>query len=354
MDEPLKLPRQYPSSTHEVVVVLEDVHLSIDGDIDTGSRSYELISYHCISKPDEICDRIQCASIVIATQSFITSDSLGEAPYLKCIITPTAGINHIDVEECRRRGIKVAKCNGSTSLAVPDHALSLYFAARRKTVLLHNDIRTLDEEGRNSWKRQRSIATKLQTANGHPPCSIDEEVVGIIGYGCIGKRISVLCQGLGMQVLVAERKNGTSIERTSEESAIRHPFKDVIARATVLFICCTASADTRFMIDAAELSTMRPEMVMINVSRGNILNTDAVVTALRKCLISGVAVDVFDHEPASTPKDSAFLAEDTKDLNLTFSPHVGYFSTKTVVTMKMMVKNHIKSFVEGNFDRFVV
>ncbi|RWA08406.1 hypothetical protein EKO27_g6689 [Xylaria grammica] len=354
MDEPLKLPQQCPSSTHEVIVVLEDVHLSIGGKIDTGSRSYELISYHSISKPDEIRDRVQCASVVIATQAFITSDSLGEAPYLKCIITPTAGINHIDVEECRRRGVKVAKCTGSTSLAVPDHALSLYFAARRKTVLLHNDVRTLDEEERNSWKRQGSIATKMQTANGHPPYSIDEEVVGIIGYGCIGKRLSVLCQGLGMEVLVAERKGVTSIERTSKESVIRHPFKDVVKQATVLFICCTSSSDTKFMIDAAELSTMRPETVIVNVSRGNILNTDAVIEALRKALISGVAVDVFDHEPASTTKDSAFLAEDTKHLNLTFSPHVGYFSTKTVVTMEMMVKNHIKSFVAGNFNNFIV
>ncbi|KAI0112399.1 D-isomer specific 2-hydroxyacid dehydrogenase [Nemania sp. FL0031] len=169
----------------------------------------------------------------------------------------------------------------------------------------------------------------------------------------LGKRLSVLCQGLGMEVMVSERKAVTSVDRLGKGSAIRHPFRDVIERATVLFICCTSSSETQNMIDAAELSTMRPEAVIVNVSRGDVLNTDAAVKALRKDLISGVTVDMFDHEPASTAEDSAFFAEDSKDLNLTFSPRVGYLSTQAVVTMKMMVRTCIKSFVAGNFDDFI-
>lgn len=145
----LKLPEGLPSSTHEVIVLLEEVHMVLE-DIDTAARTHEYISYQRISKAEEVRERIQCASIVIAPQAFITAESLGDAPHLKCVITPTAGTNHIDVEECRRRGIKVAKCLGSTSLAVPEHALSLYFAARRKTIMLHNEIRTVDEDGKNS------------------------------------------------------------------------------------------------------------------------------------------------------------------------------------------------------------
>ncbi|KAI0141244.1 D-isomer specific 2-hydroxyacid dehydrogenase [Xylariaceae sp. FL1272] len=353
MDAPLKLPHKYPSPTHDVIVVLEEVHLSIDGTIDTGSRTNELISYHRISKPDEVRDRIQCASIVVATQSFITPESLGEAPYLRCIITPTAGINHVDLNECRRRGIRVAKCEGLTSLAVPDHALSLYFAARRKTVLLHNDIRAVDADGTNSWKRQHSLAFKMQTANGHPPCSIDEEIAGIIGYGFIGKRLSELCQRLGMTVIVSERKGASSI-READNSVTRKLFDEVIGQATVLFICCPSSPDTEGMIAKAELDRMRPEVVLVNVSRGNVMNTAATIEALRSHRISGAAVDVFDSEPASTVRDSAFLNPDTRDLNLTFSPHVGYFSTKTIATVKTMVKTHIKDYASGDFGAFVV
>lgn len=136
----LKTPQQLPSSTHEVIVVLEETHLVVD-DVDTAPRSHQLVSYFNVSQADEVRERIQCASVVIATQALITAESLGEAPYLyvgpihrarplidgvrKCIITPTAGTNHIDLDECRRRGIRVARCVGSTSPAVAEHALSL-------------------------------------------------------------------------------------------------------------------------------------------------------------------------------------------------------------------------------------
>ncbi|KAI0906732.1 D-isomer specific 2-hydroxyacid dehydrogenase [Ustulina deusta] len=349
----IKLPKQLPSPTHEVIVVLEEVHLAVDH-VDTTPRSHEIISYHRIAEAEEIRCRIQCASIVIATQAFITAESLGKAPHLKCVITPTAGTNHIDLDECRRRDIKVAKCAGSTSPAVAEHAMSLYFAARRKTVLLHNDIRTVDERGENSWKRQRSIAWKMQTANEHPPCSIEEEVVGIIGHGHIGKRLEAFCTALGMKVLIAERKSGAPARDTAEETTQRTPFGEVIRTATVLFISCTSSGDTRNMIDAAELGAMRPETVIVNVSRGNVVNTAEVVKALRERRISGAAADVFDREPASTEQDSAFLAENTRNLNLTLSPHVGYFSSKTVVTMKAMVREQIKNFVDGDFTKFEV
>ncbi|KAI0095555.1 D-isomer specific 2-hydroxyacid dehydrogenase [Nemania sp. FL0031] len=353
MDMP-KEPKQPPSSTHEVIVVIDDCHLVVDH-VDTSPRSHEIISYRRITQPEEVCRRIQCASIVIATQTFITAESLGEAPHLKCVITPTSGTNHIDLEECKRRGIKVAKCPGSISPAVADHALSLYFAARRKTVLLHNDIRTVDEHGKNSWKRERSVASKTDTANKHPPCSIEDETVGIIGHGFIGKRLATFCEALGMKVLIAERKSGTSTRNnTVGETTERTPFDEVIRTATVLFICCLSDEHTINMIDAAEIGTMKPEMIIVIVSRGNVVNTAEVIKALREQRISGAAADVFDQEPASTEEDSAFLAEDTKDLNLTFSPHVGYYSTKTDVVMKKMVREQIKNFVNEDFSKFEV
>ncbi|KAJ8110569.1 hypothetical protein ONZ43_g5836 [Nemania bipapillata] len=349
----LEVPKQLPSSTHEVIVVLEEVHLAVD-QIDTAPRSHEIISYHRIAQADEIRRRIQCASIVIAAQAFITAESLGEAPYLKCVVTPSSGTNHIDLDECRRRGIRVAKCLGPTSFAAAEHALSLYFAARRRTVLLHNELRIVDEHGENSWKRQHSLAFKMQMANQRPPCAIDAEVVGIIGHGHIGKRLEAFCKGLGMKVLIAERKNGGPARNTAEEMVERTAFDEVIRTATVLFLSCSSNGDTRNMIDAAEISAMRPEIVIINVSRGDVVNTAEVIKALREQRISGAAADVFDREPASTEEDSAFLAEDTKALNLTLSPHLGYFSSKTLVTMKAMVREQIKKFIEGDFRNFEV
>lgn len=359
MDDTLKLPQQLPSSTHEVIVVLDEVHFAVEN-IDTTPRSHEIISYHRIATADDVRSRIQCASIVIATQAFITAESLGEAPYLKCIITPTSGTNHIDVDECRRRGVRVAKCPGSTSPAVAEHALSLYFAARRKTVQLHNDIRAVDEQGSNAWKRQRSVALKMQTANKQPPPSIEEEVVGIIGHGNIGKRLETFCKALGMTVLIASRKGAPAIptqqqqQQDTKTTPHRTPFTEVLRKSTILFLTCVSNASTKNLLGATELHTLRPEAVIINVARGNVLDTEAAVQALREQRISGVAVDVYDREPASGAEDSLFLAPETETegLNLTFSPHVGYFSTKTVEVMKRMVRGRVREFVRGEFGTF--
>lgn len=241
--------------------------------------------------------------------------------------------------------------------SVADHALSLYFAARRKTVIFHNEIRNVDNRGENSWKQQGSIAFKMQTVNGSPPLSIEQEAVGIIGHGHIGKRLETFCNALGMKVLISDRKSGPIIRhginnREDKPPTVRIPFEEVIRSASVLFIACTFNEDSRNMIDAPELSVMRPEMIIINVSRGGVMRTSAVVQALQEKRISGAAVDVYDQEPASTEDDSKFLAENTKDLNLTFSPHVGYFSTKTVLTMKSMVQDHINHFISGDFTHF--
>ncbi|KAI2631185.1 D-isomer specific 2-hydroxyacid dehydrogenase [Xylaria nigripes] len=347
----VRLPKQLPGPTHEVIVILEEVHLAIEN-IDTAPRSHELISYWRSASADEVRSRIQCASIVVATQAYITAESLGEAPYLKCVITPTAGTNHIDVDECRRRGIKVATCPGSTSLAVPEHALSLFFAARRKTVTIHNLVRTVDENGRNAWKREGSLAYKMQTANGNPPLSLRQEVVGIIGYGHIGKGLERLCKGLGMKVLIIERKKtaGSLVPEsvTNGIPSVRTPFEEAMRSATVLFISCPFNEETHNLIDEPELAVMRPETIIINVSRAGVMRSSAVVQALREKRISGVAVDVFEREPASTEEDSALLAEDTKDLNLIVSSHLGYYSEGTFTTVKAMVNEHIKNFVLGN------
>ncbi|KAF3015108.1 hypothetical protein E8E14_012724 [Neopestalotiopsis sp. 37M] len=298
--EPIRQPQRPALADHEVIVLLEGVHLTFE-DIDTAPlKTHEMITYHRVTAPAEVRERIQCASIVIATQCRINAESLGEAPHL------------------------------------------------------------VDEENKNSWKREGSIAYKMQTANGQPPLSIEQEVVGIIGYGSIGKRLATFCRALGMQVLISERKGAIETRKTDSSSSdggtapviSRTPFDQVIQTATVLVLCCTFTESSRHLIDAAELSVMRPEAILINVSRGGILNNAAVVGALRDRRISGLAVDVFDSEPASSAEDSALLAAEARDLNIILSPHVGYFSTKTVLTMKAMVRDHIKSFVEGDYSKF--
>ncbi|CAJ2508905.1 Uu.00g139310.m01.CDS01 [Anthostomella pinea] len=310
----IKFPKQLPSATHEVVVLLAPVHLNLK-DIDSDPRSHELISYHNLSKSDEIRERVQHASIITTTTAHINAESLGQAPRLKRVITPTAGINHIDQDECHRD----------------------YFAARRKTVTLHNVVRDTDEHGDNQWKKNGCVAHQMQMADNLPPLPLNQDVAGIIGYGNIGTRLATLCGALGMKVLISGRKgntasqgdpdseddtdsqgdNDTSSTESEDTTVLRIPFDRVIKSATVLFISCVLNRETHHLIDTQQLDAMR-KAIIINVARGGVLNAKA-----------------------------AFLGEDTKDLNLTLSPYVAYNSQQSVLTMKRVVKDHIKDYVSG-------
>ncbi|KAI1496798.1 hypothetical protein F5X99DRAFT_413769 [Biscogniauxia marginata] len=106
------------------------------------------------------------------------------------------------------------------------------------------------------------------------------------------------------------------------------------------------------MIDTPEPSVVKPEAIIIHVSREGIMNTASVIQASRAKQISGVTLKVFGQEPAGTEKDSAFLPEDAKDLNLTFSPHVGYFYRMAKLTIKSMAMEHVRNDVSRNYANF--
>ncbi|KAJ8132114.1 hypothetical protein O1611_g1510 [Lasiodiplodia mahajangana] len=179
---------------------------------------------------------------------------------------------------------------------------------------------------KKSWKRKRSNAAKMETANGRLPRSLDE-VTGIIGYGNIKAR-----SGLGHPTSV--RPYPQASHGTFHELYVEFKKKN---------------KKTRNSIHTAELGAMQWEAAVISVSRGNVMSNVMAIKALRENPISGVAVGVFDREPVSILKDSAFLSKELKALSVAFSTYAAYFSNKSVVTMKAMVGGHIKNHIAEDF-----
>ncbi|KAI1362331.1 D-isomer specific 2-hydroxyacid dehydrogenase [Xylaria arbuscula] len=358
--EPLREPVQQPSSTHEVIVSLDEEHFPLDDyNIGALTRTYEIIKYQRTQNWGLVRERIKYASIVIATRSFIGLRELDRAPFLKCIITPTCGINHISLKDCQSRGIKVLNCYGSTSVAAAEHALSLvgrfakiddwmlisakYFAARRKIVLMQNMMVIKVKEDMIGWELAGDASSMMRTANGRRPPCLSDEKVGIIGDGLIGKSLARLCGGLNMTVMIAGKKSGERLR-----TPFRTPFDVVMRTATVLFICCAANRLSPSLIDADEFSVMRREAIIVNVSRASVVNTKELIKALREDRISGAATDVFDKEPVSNTRHSLMVELHSEKLNLIISPHVGHYSTGTLAEQRKMVNERIQYFVGGD------
>ena len=160
-----------------------------------------------------------------------------------------------------------------------------------------------------------------------------------------GKRVERMCKALDMQVLIAERK-GSSDTRDS-----RTAFEDVLKQCTTLILTCPLDPSTRNMISHHELSLLSPTSILINVGRGGIVNEAALATALKEGKLLGAGMDVFEHEPA-TKQNCPLLADDVPGLVAT--PHLAWYSDRTIVGTKETVRDTIEAFVRGEPKNVVV
>lgn len=160
-----------------------------------------------------------------------------------------------------------------------------------------------------------------------------------------GKRVEKMCKALDMRVLIAERK-GSSDTRPS-----RAAFEDVLKQCTTLILTCPLDPSTRNMISHHELSLLSPTSILINVGRGGIVNEAALATALKEGKLLGAGMDVFEHEPA-TKQNCPLLADDVPGLVAT--PHLAWYSDRTIVGTKETVRDTIEAFVRGEPRNVVV
>lgn len=201
-----------------------------------------------------------------------------------------------------------------------------------------------------------SLNALMRDGGGAPPRTCAQETAGVIGYGAVGKHIAKLCRALGMKVVISQRKGSSSGDETTtgdhqhqqQQQQPRVPFPDVLAQATVLFLALPLTPQSAGLVSAAELARVRPDAVVVNVSRGGIVDEAAVVDALRSRALFGYGTDVFAREPAGSGDDSPLLGEAARGgLNLTLTSHLAWFSGTTMLNQVRRVKENLRAFLDG-------
>ena len=146
--------------------------------------TYSLTSYQSTSTRDELHARIRNADVVIVTTVKLDAETLDHdvTPRLRYVIVSATGTDSVDLQAAKARAIRVCNCPGANLEAVSEHAISLYFAARRRTVLLDQVTRCQPSE----WKKRGSVNAYLRLPDGKPPLTCGDEVLGIVGYGGLG------------------------------------------------------------------------------------------------------------------------------------------------------------------------
>lgn len=178
-----------PSSATVKIVALEAQFGPIPK-FDEFNGKYDITIYDVTPRNDVkvLNERIGDADIAIITTMPMTAATLAPevTPNLCAIMTMAAGTDHLDLEYCRKRGIRVLNSPRANTTTVAEHAVALYFAARRCVVQSH--IRTVQDQ----WPKNRTLLSSLRDKGGRPPLGLKDEAVGIVGYGGVGRLSSHL------------------------------------------------------------------------------------------------------------------------------------------------------------------
>ncbi|KAI2620661.1 hypothetical protein GGS26DRAFT_303998 [Hypomontagnella submonticulosa] len=329
------------ADTHHVVVALETYFVPVPPlDLPEG-HTYELREYSR-TRADQVAERIKDADIIIVTVVPVSAKDLSPevSPRLKMVAVVASGTDCVDLEACKARGIVVTNTPHCNAVAVAEHTAALYFAARRSVVLSNNLVQA------DEWKKG-ALQKVLDAPDGNPPKTCREEILGIVGYGSVGKAIESVAKSLGMKVLISGRKGVPTAPKG------RTPFDTLVRESSVIVLCLPRSPATMNLISEAELNVMKPYAVLINVSRGGIVDEKALVEALKARKIAGYATDVYTQEPA-TLETSCLVGPETAGLNLITTPHVAWCATNTNANYNKALKDNIGGWLRTGQPKYPV
>ena len=234
------------------------------------------------------------AAVVLRGSKPFTARVLEAARGLKIIAKNGAGVDSVDLAAAARQGITVAVAAGANADAVAEHAVALMLALTRDLHRLDRKLRQGGWEG-TSWMGR----------------DFRGSVVGLVGFGSIGRSTARLAQALGAQVVV-HRTTGD----TADGFELEPDLDRLLARVDILSLHCPLTDTTRGLIGRRELALMKPEALLVNTARGAVIDEAALVDALRAGRLGGAGLDTFEVEPL--PAGHALLSLD----QVILTPHV--------------------------------
>ena len=299
------------------------------GDIDfSGIESLgHLVSYPTSTR-EETRARLGEADIVLTNKALVGAEEMDAAPRLKLIQVVATGVNNIDLEAARARGLAVCNVSGYSTEAVAQHV----FASLLN--LISNVHRFAAEP--EKWA-QSPIFTRLD----YPVGELAGKTLGIVGLGSIGKAVARIGAAFGMKVVAYGREGsnpGAEIPRLAPE--------EFFAQADAITLHCPLTPETKHFINAATLAKMKPGAFLINTGRGDLVNEADLVAALRKGSIRGAAVDVLTPEPPAA--DHPFLTAIADGLdNLFITPHTAWSALEARQRLLDGIVANIEAFRRG-------
>ena len=275
----------------------------------------------------EVADRLSGVSIAITNKVPIRAATLRKLPDLRMIAVAATGYDVVDLAACKERGIVVANVQGYAVHTVPEHTFALILALRRSLIGYRQDVIA------GEWQRAGQFCFF-----SHPIRDLHGATLGIIGEGTIGQAVARLGQAFGMRTLFAAHKGVSGL------GPLYTPFDEVLATSDVISLHCPLMPRTRNLLAMAEFRQMRRRPLLINASRGGLVDEADLVAALDEGLISGVGFDCWTSEPPRADHPFWRIIERP---NVILTPHVAWASDEAMQTVWDQVIANIENFARG-------
>ena len=275
-----------------------------NGDLDTASlsRCAPGIRFYPLTSESQLAERIADAQVVLVNKVELTRERLESAPELELIAVAGTGTDGVDLAAAEERGIAVCNVRGYCTASVVQQAWALILSLTQHV----QEYARLATDG--SWVDNEKYAVLA-----HPIRELSGRVLGIVGWGTLGRGVAAVGEAFGMRAVACSRP-GAPPERG------RVSLDALLATADIVSLHCPSTPATRGLIGARELGLMKRDALLINTARGALVDGTALAQALRAGRLGGAGIDVLPQEP---PTDGdPLLANDIP--NLIVTPHVAW------------------------------
>jgi phosphoglycerate dehydrogenase-like enzyme len=277
------------------------------------------------------------SSVKVIVSEYVPLDDavLRQAPALKGVIAYGAGYDHIDLEAMKRRGVKVCNCRGRNAQAVAELTFSLLLCLLRKIHKVDPWVRAgkWEEVGRAlpGWFSGEELSRKT---------------LGVIGLGQIGGRVARIAKGFDMRVI--GYNPSTDLDHYGRLGVEPAALAELISISDVVSLHLPLTPDTESMIDSKMLARAKPGMIIVNTSRGKVLDQGALVDALKAGRLGGAALDVFSDEPLRSGNPLAAMD------NVVLSPHIGAMTREAGDRLSDAVSRQAGDILEGRSPEYLI
>lgn len=309
------------------IVVLERNSVGLDVEVsydELGEVTYYANTVTC----EEVKERTRDADIIVGNKAPMNEASLGDSPNVKLICVLATGYDNVDLDYCKKRGIKVSNIVDYSTAAVAQHTFTLALALCEK--LAHYD----------NYVKGGAYEAQSRFSNFDVPyCELEGKTWGIIGMGNIGRKVAKIATAFGANVIFHSVTGKSSVTEYPQVS-----LDELLEKSDFLSLHCPLSDLTRNLIDYKAMCKMKPSAILVNVARGQVVNNKDLYRALEEGRITAAGLDVLEKEPINKENPLRNIKDSTK---LIITPHLAWASVEARKRCVEEVRKNMVAYMNG-------